>query len=332
MAVLEQEIVFTTKDSGGNTIIQYPLTTIEQVDGGIASVNGIEPDGNGNVEIDIGGLPIGFEYFQTNPNVQAGSLPLVGGLYSRELYADLWGWVQQQSGYLIAEAEWQALAEANSGAVPFYSDGDGSTTFRLPALSVWCKGAESLEEIGDYLADSFASHKHNVAVSSTGETASAGAHTHTASTASAGDHYHGTAFGENGYTGKYGNYTSSNNSTGSAGGCDYDNHEFKTSTNGAHTHTVTVESSGAHTHTVTVTNVVTEDAVGSEETRPKTIVGIYCVIAFGKVTSSGSVNLDAVQQLLEDTQRLVVEQGVGMYQNYGESRERDITKPTYGLI
>ena len=196
MAVIEKEIVFTTKDSSGNTVINYPLTTVEQVDGGVASVNGNFPDADGNVEIDIGGFPIGFEYFQTNPKVQAGSLPLVGGIFSREIYSDLWEWVQKQSGYLITEAEWQALAEANGGAVPYYSDGDGSTTFRVPALTVWCKGAGSLEEIGDYLADSFKSHEHNVAVTSTGETASAGAHAHTASTASAGGHYHGT-WGEN---------------------------------------------------------------------------------------------------------------------------------------
>lgn len=52
MAVIEKEIVFTTKDSSGNTVINYPLTTVEQVDGGVASVNGNFPDADGNVEID----------------------------------------------------------------------------------------------------------------------------------------------------------------------------------------------------------------------------------------------------------------------------------------
>ena len=55
MAVIEKEIVFTTKDSSGNTVINYPLTTVEQVDGGIASVNGIGPDADGNVVIEDGG-------------------------------------------------------------------------------------------------------------------------------------------------------------------------------------------------------------------------------------------------------------------------------------
>ena len=361
MAVIEREIVFTTKDSSGNAVINYPLTTIELVDGGVASVNGIGPDADGNVE--IGAMPIGFEYFQTNPNVQAGSLPLLGGLFSREIYFDLWEWVQKQNGYLVTEAQWQALAKTNGGAVPYYSDGDGSTTFRVPALNVWCKGARGIEEIGEYLADSFKSHEHNVAVTSTGETASAGAHTHTASTSSAGEHYHGT-WGENAGSnyGPFGLYDSNYNWSGSQGGFDYDNPLVKTSTEGAHSHTVTVDSNGNHAHTVTIRNSVSEDAVGSDETRPKTIVGIYCVIAFGSVTSSGSVSLDAVQNVLEETQVIlndaerIVDQklveteasiqaklnvleenmenmvaSLELYEVYGETRNRDSSKPNYGL-
>lgn len=326
MAVIEKEIVFTTKDSSGNTVINYPLTTVEQVDGGVAFVNGVSPDANGNVEIDVGGMPIGFEYFQTNPNVQAGSLPLVGGLFSREIYFDLWEWVQKQNGYLITEAQWQALAVANGGAVPYYSDGDGSTTFRVPALNVWCKGAGSIEEIGDYLADSFKSHNHNVAVTSTGETASAGAHTHTASTSSAGEHTHTLTVDVKGNPDGWGDYgrTYWNNTWAST--------DPQTSSAGAHTHEVTVNSAGDHTHTVTIKNSVNEESVGSEETRPKTIVGIYCVIAYGRATSSGSVNLDTLQQLMKETQELIRIQGSGVYVNHGESREREATKPNYGLI
>jgi len=98
------------------------------------------------------GLPVGFQYFQTNPNVPAGSLPLLGGEYSRTTYADLWAWVQTQQGYLIEESAWQAKAAANGGNVPFYSKGDGSTTFRVPALKCWVRGANSINEVGGYLA------------------------------------------------------------------------------------------------------------------------------------------------------------------------------------
>ena len=98
-------------------------------------------------------VPVGFEYFTMNPNIPQGSLPLLGGEYSRETYADLWAWVQTQSGYLKTEAEWQTLSTANNGNVPFYSSGDGSTTFRVPSLHCWIKGSDgSAQLVGSYLA------------------------------------------------------------------------------------------------------------------------------------------------------------------------------------
>lgn len=101
---------------------------------------------------DAGGLPVGHEFFTTNPNIPAGCIPLLGGEYSRTAYADLWAWVQTQQGYLIEESAWQAKADANGGNVPFYSKGNGSTTFRVPALKCWVKGANSISEVGGYLA------------------------------------------------------------------------------------------------------------------------------------------------------------------------------------
>lgn len=98
-------------------------------------------------------VPVGHEYFTFNPNVPQGSLPLFGGEYSRETYSALWAWVQEQTGYLKTEAEWQALAASNNGNVPYYSDGDGSTTFRVPALKCYIKAADgTVTEVGSYYA------------------------------------------------------------------------------------------------------------------------------------------------------------------------------------
>lgn len=97
-------------------------------------------------------IPLGHEYFTFNPNVPQGSLPLFGGEYSRETYSDLWAWVQTQTGYLKTEAEWQTLSASNNGNVPYYSDGDGSTTFRVPSLKCWVKAANgTVSEVGSYL-------------------------------------------------------------------------------------------------------------------------------------------------------------------------------------
>ena len=99
------------------------------------------------------GIPIGYEYFTINPNIPQGSLPLFGGEYDRATYPDLWAWVQEQTGYLKTEAQWQALSSANAGNVPYYSDGDGSTTFRVPSLKCWIKAANgTVSEVGSYLA------------------------------------------------------------------------------------------------------------------------------------------------------------------------------------
>lgn len=97
------------------------------------------------------GIPLGFEYFSINPNVPLGSLPLIGGTYSRTLYKDLWDWVQTQTGYLKTESEWTILFNKNNGNVPFYSSGDGSTTFRVPSLKCWVKSGSSISEVGSYL-------------------------------------------------------------------------------------------------------------------------------------------------------------------------------------
>ena len=101
----------------------------------------------------MGGIPVGFEHFSMNPNVPQGWLPLLGGEYNRATYPDLWAWVQAQTGYCKTEAQWQELSAAHNGNVPFYSSGNGSTTFRVPSLHCWVKGSDgSAQLVGSYLA------------------------------------------------------------------------------------------------------------------------------------------------------------------------------------
>ncbi len=51
MALKEQDVVFTTKDANGNTVIQMPITRVENVEGAVKTVNGAGPDNNGNVSV-----------------------------------------------------------------------------------------------------------------------------------------------------------------------------------------------------------------------------------------------------------------------------------------
>lgn len=95
----------------------------------------------------------------------------------------------------------------------------------------------------NHIVNNAGNHTH------TATTSSSGNHTHTAN--SAGDHYHG-AMGENsGFGSLYGFYDSRNIYLGNDGS-DRDNAIWKTSTNGAHTHSTT--SNGAHTHTLTTSS------------------------------------------------------------------------------
>ena len=252
MATLtERNIVLVSKDSKGNTCLDYPLTKAEQVEdleeyvkehgGTVKTVNGQAPDSSGNItlKIDAGGLPVGHEFFTTNPNIPAGCIPLLGGEYSRTAYADLWAWVQTQAGYLLEESAWQAKATANSGNVPFYSKGDGSTTFRVPALKCWVKGANNISEVGGYLA------------------------------AGLPDHTHQTPYGKN-------------------------DNSFYHAEGNAIPHIATQEYfSAIKGYSLASTKASQENPIyGSSDTvQPPSIVGLWCVKAYGTVTNVGSTDV-----------------------------------------
>lgn len=106
-------------------------------------------------------------------------------------------------------------------------------------------------------------HNHTASVTK-------GAHTHSGSTNSTGNHYHG-AMGENHDSSLYGMYDSGRNHAGTNGGVDWDNTIWKTSTNGAHSHTVSISSSGEHSHTATIGNTGT----GNRHNNIEPAFGIY---------------------------------------------------------
>lgn len=77
-----------------------------------------------------------------------------GVVYNRATYSELWNYVQLKPSLLISEAEWQAkYSQTNGKFVPYYSEGDGSTTFRTPLLSAYPCGVSSSDDIGNYASD-----------------------------------------------------------------------------------------------------------------------------------------------------------------------------------
>lgn len=99
-------------------------------------------------------MPVGFEDYVFYTELDPGQLIRNGQLVSREIYSDLWNFVQSKPSMLLTEEEWQANLTANEGlACNYYSAGDGSTNFRLPKASVIVLPDPNPENINKYSTD-----------------------------------------------------------------------------------------------------------------------------------------------------------------------------------
>lgn len=106
-----------------------------------------------------GGHSLGDTWISFDSSVPAGGVPFCGQLVTRDMYQDLLDWATAQ-GKVKTESEWQSIASANGGNCPYYSSGDGSTNFRMPAVLGYFKGAASASEGGTYKAEGLPDHKH----------------------------------------------------------------------------------------------------------------------------------------------------------------------------
>lgn len=76
-----------------------------------------------------------------------------GILYTRAVYSELWNYVSSKTGLIISEDEWQLKYQQTGGKfVPYYSSGDGTSTFRTPLLNAYAKGTDSVDNVGTYLS------------------------------------------------------------------------------------------------------------------------------------------------------------------------------------
>lgn len=116
------------------------------------------------------GTPIGHIRWTLEKEVAPGELPLLGGLYSRTTYADLWNWIQQH-GRIIDEVSWQNEAQRGFGDVGLFSRGDGATTFRLPRITKFIEGTDVYTSVGYFTKAGLP----NITASTESESASNGA-------------------------------------------------------------------------------------------------------------------------------------------------------------
>lgn len=82
-----------------------------------------------------------------------------GGEFNRADYPNLWAYLQLNPSLVKTQAQWQAEATANGGICGFFSDGNGTTTFRVPNLDKAFLRPDN-RGVGSYQVDEFKSHTH----------------------------------------------------------------------------------------------------------------------------------------------------------------------------
>ena len=94
-------------------------------------------------------LPLGHLFawpYQTPPD---GAIQCNGTTYNRALYKDFFTYATSK-GWVKTENEWQSIASANEGYCQYYSQGDGSTTFRTPKFAPFMQVAIASGDVGKY--------------------------------------------------------------------------------------------------------------------------------------------------------------------------------------
>lgn len=104
-------------------------------------------------------VPVGAVIHSYSPNAQEGFLPLLGGVYARASYPNLFAFASD-AGLLVSEGAWPADFAK-------FSSGDGSSTFRVPNLSGVHlritdsgRGFDPGRALATYQADQMPAHSH----------------------------------------------------------------------------------------------------------------------------------------------------------------------------
>ena len=115
------------------------------------------------------GKGVGDMWFGVDPKSKPASVQAYSGqLLSRSAYPSHWAFVNGGNRTVISESQWQAQVSAN-GFCPYYSSGDGSTTYRMPSLKgVHPKFVAALAEAGGYTAAGLPNITGSISVNNSG--------------------------------------------------------------------------------------------------------------------------------------------------------------------
>ena len=142
------ELALVIPDGVSNTEVIVPengeLATKEYVDDIISNIQ----------TLPIGTILNGYTIFDN-------CIVAFGGEFNRADYPKLWAYLQANPSLVKTKAQWQTEATANGGICGFFSDGDGTTTFRVPNLDKAFLRPDS-RGAGSYQVDDFKSHNHTI--------------------------------------------------------------------------------------------------------------------------------------------------------------------------
>ena len=83
-----------------------------------------------------------------------------GGEFNRVDYPKLWAYLQANPTLVKTQAQWTTESTTNGGICGFFSDGNGTTTFRVPNLDKAFLRPDS-RGVGSFQIDAFKAHQHS---------------------------------------------------------------------------------------------------------------------------------------------------------------------------
>lgn len=116
-----------------------------------------DPSGLDDIISNIQTLPIGA--ILNGYTIFDNCIVAFGGEFNRADYPKLWTYLQANPSLLKTQTQWQTEATANGGICGFFSEGDGTTTFRVPNLDKAFLRPDS-RSVGSYQGDMLKSHSH----------------------------------------------------------------------------------------------------------------------------------------------------------------------------